>query len=114
MPQDLNATIAVTLPADNQYAGSYELRLADCTGLDDLDVRKETGYSLIGLIEQVEKDNGLGLVLIATVVWLCRRREFAHTTFTMVAAAINWGTEFEIVTEAADDEGKAQATGNDS
>lgn len=120
MPGALNDTVLeVTLPDDTPYAGKYELRLGDCTGLDDLDVRNATGFTLWGLINKWGTEDGLGLVLSAAVAWLVRRRTFPHVTFQEVARSVSWGTDFEVkwgdIEELAeDDEGNGPGSESDT
>jgi hypothetical protein len=99
---DVDSTFIVTVPTGH-HAGTYKFKLGDCSGLDDLEVRKATGLSLVGLLEACEEDHGLVLVLAATVVWLCKRRDFGtHTTFEDVARSLNWEEGFTFDTDDGD------------
>jgi hypothetical protein len=95
MPE-FDLTVNVTIPDRTPYAGKYELRFGECTGRDDLDVRKETGYSLIGLLQEVQKDPGLSLTFVCVVAWLSRRKNFPHVTFDDVLGSVPWGSEFSL------------------
>lgn len=113
MPKELALTVTVTLPAGTPYAGKYELQLGACTGRDDLDVRKETGYSLIGLFQEVQEDAGLTLTVVCVVAWLVRRKQFAHLTFDDVLNSVPWGSDFQLdipdVPSETDPAGKAES-----
>jgi len=110
MASILDVTVAVTLPDGTPYAGKYELQVGDCTGLDDLDIRRETGYTLVGLMQEVQKDEGLALVFACAVAWLVRRRNFPHVTFRDVCGSVPWGSDFLLdLTGEATDEGKADS-----
>ena len=90
MPASLNDTVlTAVIPPNTPYAGTYVLRLGDCTGLDDLAVRKATGFTLWGLVGQVGEEGGMNLVLLTVVAWLVRRRDFAHVTYEMVADSVS-------------------------
>ena len=111
MPKEFDIGFTVTLPEGNPYIGTYTLNLRDCTGLDDLDVRRETGFSLVGLFREQYKDVGMMAVMAAVVVWLERRKQFPHNTFHDIAQSITWGSDFDIAESDAepileDDEGK--------
>lgn len=116
MPSALNDTVITVVLPDNivSYAGKYELRLGDCTGLDDLDVRKATGFTLWGLVGQVGEEGGMNLVLATTVAWLVRRKTSPHVTFEMVSAAVSWGDEFEVIWGEPAAEGEGQGSENDT
>ncbi len=105
MPE-LQGTLIVTLPAGTSYTGKYELDLAKCTGLDDMDFRKETGFTIIDLLRAVETEPGLMLILVSGIAWLVRRRDFPHTTFEAMCASIPWGSDFTLET---DEETQARA-----
>lgn len=111
MPKGLDFSVVVTLPGGTVYAGRYELSLGSCTGRDDLDVRRETGYSLIGLFQEVEKDPGLALTFVCVVAWLVRRRDFSHVQFDDVLRSVPWGSDFELDMSSAEDDpaGKAES-----
>ncbi len=114
MPQEMDQTFTVALPADNPYGGKWTLNLGDLTGLDEGDVYKATGFTFVGLSEKAQEDSGFGIMLIAAVVWLVRRKQFEHTTYEQIAATIKYGTEFEIITDEDDAEGKDPATAEGS
>lgn len=112
MPKEFDIGYTVTLPEGNPYIGTYTFRLRDATGLDDLDVRRETGFTLIGLFREQYQDVGMMAVVAAVVVWLERRKTFPHNTFQDIARTITWGSDFEIEDidgqpELEDDAGKA-------
>lgn len=118
MPEALDLTVRVTLPDNTPYAGKYELRVGDCTGLDDLDVRRETGMTLWGLIRADNSEDGMRLLLATTVAWLVMRRTFTHRTFQDVARSVSWGSDFgiELGDEPEgddDDEGNGQGSESD-
>jgi hypothetical protein len=92
----LDLTVNVTLPATTAFAGKYELRIGECTGRDDLDVRRETGYSLIGLLQEVQKDPGLALTFVCVVAWLVRRKQYPEMLFERVLESVPWGSDFEL------------------
>ena len=122
MPSTLDLTISVTLPEGTPYAGTYELCLGDCTGLDDLAVREATGFTLLGLVRKGFNDDGFGLLIATVVAWLVRRRQFSHVTFDDVARSVSWGSDFVINWEnqvedpfgEEDDEGKGPDSENDT
>lgn len=106
-------TISVTLPANTPYAGNYKLDMGSCTGRDDLDVRRETGYTLVGLLQEAQKDAGLALTIVCTVAWLVRRKQFGHLTFDDVLSSVPWGSDFEFDLDGdieADPKGLASGT----
>ena len=110
MPEALDQSIVVTLPDGTPYAGKYELRLGECTGLDDLDIRRETGMTLWGLIGSLGEEGGLSLVLAGVVAWIVRRRSFPHLTYADVARSVTWGSDFEVVWNSEEDEGEEQGS----
>lgn len=118
MPKEFDIGLTVTLPVDNPYGGTYTLQLGECTGIDDLDVRRETGFSLMGLCQEQNRDIGMMAVTSAVVVWLERRKQFPHVTFRDIAQTVKWGSDFDLrdadqpdPTGQDDDEGKAQGSG---
>lgn len=120
MPASINdSVLEVVLPDETPYAGKYELRLGDCTGLDDLDMRNATGFTLWSLINKWGTEDGLGLVLSTAVAWLVRRKTFPHTTYQDVARSVSWGTEFtvkwgELEELAEGEEGNGQGSESDT
>jgi len=105
----LTATVKVTLPPGTFYAGDYTLDLGTCTGVDDIAVRRETGFTIFGLLEQVGEDNGLALMFVCTVAWLVRKKDFPGLQFTDVLASVSWGSDWTFdldVPGTDDDEGK--------
>jgi len=108
-----NIKLEVELPVGTPYQGVYRLDLGECTGLDDLDVYRETGFTLVGLFRKTLDDPSFQSVLAPAIVWIERRRQFPATTFAMVAASIKAGSDYQI-RDAPDelfdqdtDEGKA-------
>jgi hypothetical protein len=114
MPGALDQTITVTLPDDTIYGGKYELRLGDCTGLDDLDVRRETGMTLWGLIRTNNSEDGFGLLLAVSVVWLVRRKQTGHTTFQDVANSVSWGKDFTVEWNVGEEEDEGNGEGSEA
>ncbi len=116
MPASLNDTVITVVLPDNvvSYAGKYELRLGECTGLDDLDVRRATGFTLWGLVGQVGEEGGMNLVLATAVAWLVRRRTSPHVTFEMVSAAVSWGDDFEVIWGEPQEEVQGEGQGSES
>ncbi len=110
MPKAYDIGLTVTLPADNPYGGKYTLRLGECTGIDELDVRRETGQTLMALMSELSTDPGSHIVAAGVVVWLTRRKQFAHLTFQDVARSITWGSDFDLSDADEDDEGKASGS----
>lgn len=88
-------TFVATLPDGHPFGGRYELRAGDQTGIDDLDVRRETGSSLFGLVRASAADSGMTVVVVAAVVWLVRRKDFEGMTFRAAASQIKWGDDFK-------------------
>lgn len=107
---DLGLTL--TLPEGNTYAGTWTLRMGECTGLDDLDLRKETGLTVFGLFDSLVNETGMGAIVAAAILWLTRRKEFAHFTFQDAARAVPWNTDFTLVDadQAAEPEGKVEGS----
>lgn len=111
MANGLDLTITVTLPDETPYAGKYELRVGECTGLDDLDVRKETGFTLWGLLRADDSEDGMRLLLATTVAWLVMRKPFPHRTFADVARSVSWGTDFHVETTGPESEAEEEGNG---
>jgi hypothetical protein len=115
MPKGFDVSLKVVMPKGNPYQGEYVLNLRDCSGLDDLDVRNATGFTLVGLFQEQNRDIGMAAVTAAVVVWLVRRKQFAHTTFEDVASTVTWGSDFELgdpdkVFAEDDDAGKVEVS----
>lgn len=108
MPKEFDIGLTVSLPVDNPYGGEYTLRLGDCTGLDDLEVRKKTGQTLVALMGELTEDAGMQIVVAAVVVWLTRRKTFPHVTFEDVARTITWGSDFDVRDADAETEEEAE------
>lgn len=107
----LDLAVVVNLPDGTPYGGKYELNFGDCTGLDDLDCRRVTGFSLSGLLGEVTRDGGLSLTFAVTIAWIAMRKQFPHRTWENVAESVSWGSDFtvEYVTPS-DDEEKEQGS----
>lgn len=108
----LNVTVTVTLPAGTFYGGQYVLDLGTCTGVDDIAVRRETGFTIFGLLEAVKDDSGLALMFVCMVAWLARKKDFPNLQFVDVLASVPWGSDwtFDLDTPGTDDdEGKADS-----
>lgn len=97
MPKNLQIDIAleVVLPEGNPYAATYVLRFGDCTGLDDLACRRATGFTILELLAEREKNPSMTAVVAAFIAWQTIRKD-GHTTFEQVAASMPWGQEWEI------------------
>lgn len=113
MPK-LDVTVLATIPDTSKFAGKYELAIGSCTGRDDLDIRRETGWSLIGLMQEVQKDRGLALTAVCVVAWLVRRRKYPDMTFSAILDDVTWDSDFAFdIVEIEDDEsGKAGGGSN--
>ena len=86
---------------------THTVRMGDLTALDAQALRRECGYSFMGLMRAFEADPDVDLV--AAVVWLARRLEGERLlAYTEVASEIGYDVDIDLVpAEPEADEEKA-------
>ena len=80
----------------------YSVRAGDLTSMDTMALRRETGFSFIGLMRAVQTDPDIDL--IAALVWLSRRIDGERMlSYESVASEIDYDVEVDVI-EMADSE----------
>lgn len=93
---DLGLTISVE-------GRRYTVRQGDLSSLDTMALRRETGYSFMGLLKAFQTDPDIDL--IAALVWLSRRIDGEIVlTYAEVAADIGYDVEIDVIGEAGPEE----------
>lgn len=82
----------------------HTVRTGDLSALDAQALRRECGYSFLGLIRELDKDADIDL--IAAVVWLARRIKGEVTlSFAEVAADIGYDIEVDVKEPGPEEDG---------
>ena len=80
----------------------YTVRQGDLTSLDTMALRRETGYSFMGLLKAFQADPDIDL--IAALVWLSRRIDGeVMLGYGEVAGEIGYDVEIDVVGEAGEE-----------
>jgi riboflavin synthase alpha subunit len=80
----------------------YTVRQGDLTSLDTMALRRETGYSFMGLLKAFQADPDIDL--IAALVWLARRIDGEQMlAYADVASDIGYDVDIDVVGEAGEE-----------
>ena len=80
----------------------YTVRQGDLTSLDTMALRRETGFSFMGLLKAFQQDPDIDL--IAALVWLSRRTDGeVMLSYGEVAAEIGYDVDIDVVGEAGEE-----------
>jgi hypothetical protein len=80
----------------------YTVRQGDLTSLDTMALRRETGYSFMGLLKAFQADPDIDL--IAALVWLARRIDGEQMlAYADVASEIGYDVDIDVVGEAGEE-----------
>lgn len=80
----------------------YTVRQGDLTSLDTMALRRETGYSFMGLLKAFQADPDIDL--IAALVWLSRRIDGeVMLGYGEVAGEIGYDVEIDVAGEAGEE-----------
>lgn len=90
---------------------TYVVRESDLTGLDVRALRRETGYSWVGLSKEIARDPDVDL--FAALIWLGRRLAGDEVAYETVLDEMSYGSDLKVEVE---DKRKtpAAAEGDDS
>jgi hypothetical protein len=79
----------------------YVLTPADLTGVQELRIRRETGYSVTTLIQELQTAPGVDL--IAMFMWACSLSQGKSADLEQILGSVSYASDVEIMDEPQPD-----------
>lgn len=77
----------------------YSIVLADITGLVEMRIRRETGFSVMELITKMQGDS-MGMDVLGCFMYACEVAAGRDANLEAILASVSWASEVDVVESA--------------